>query len=79
MKAEHDKVYILELRKPHDPDKIWKRVAVSSRTHLPLQWWDYDDDGELWSHANWDDFRPNQQLADSLFDMGGKTDKDNAG
>ncbi|MBX9668010.1 MAG: hypothetical protein K2X93_10345 [Candidatus Obscuribacterales bacterium] len=74
MKAAHDKVYILELRKSHDQTKIWKRVAVSSRTHLPLQWWDYDDDGNLWSHANWDSFKPNQQLADSIFNI--KGDKD---
>ncbi len=78
MKAEHDKVYILELRKSHDQTKIWKRVAVSSRTHLPLQWWDYDDDGNLWSHANWDSFKPNQQLADSIFNIKGdkETGKD---
>lgn len=76
MKAEHDRVYILELRKTHDQTKIWKRVAVSSRTHLPVQWWDYDDDGNLWSHANWDSFKPNQQLADSIFSMKGDKDSD---
>jgi len=69
MKAEHDRVFVLELRKPKDSSKLWKRVAVSARTHLPVQWWDYDDDGDLWSHANWNDFKPNQQLADSLFDI----------
>ncbi len=69
MKAEHDRVFVLELRKTKDTSKLWKRVAVSARTHLPLQWWDYDDDGDLWSHANWNDFKPNQQLADSLFNI----------
>jgi outer membrane lipoprotein-sorting protein len=77
MKAEHDRVFVLELRKNKDTSKIWKRVAVSSRTHLPVQWWDYDDDGELWSHANWDGFKPNQQLADSLFNI--KNDSDSNG
>lgn len=78
MKAEHDRVFVLEMRKAKDPSKIWKRVAVSARTHLPVQWWDYDDDGDLWSHANWSDFKPNQQLADSLFDIK-RRDKNKAG
>ncbi len=77
MKAEHDRVFILELRKKSDPSKLWKRVAISARTHLPVQWWDYDDSGELWSHANWNDFKPNQQLADSLFNI--KNDDNSAG
>lgn len=77
LKSENDRVFILELRKTKDPSKLWKRVAVSARTHLPVQWWDYDDDGNLWSHANWNDFKPNQQLADSLFNI--KNDDDSSG
>jgi len=74
MKTEHDRVFILELRKTKTPSKLWKRVAVSAKTHLPVQWWDYEDDGDLWSHANWDSFKPNQQLADSLFNINGDKD-----
>lgn len=80
MKEEHDKVFIVEIRKATDQSKIWKRIAVSARTHLPVQWWDYDDDGNLWSHANWNGFKPNQQLADSLFTIDGDKDsKEHAG
>lgn len=76
LKQERDRVFILELRRANAPAKLWKRVAVSARTHLPVQWWDYDDDGDLWSHATWNSFKPNQQLADSLFDINGDKDSE---
>jgi outer membrane lipoprotein-sorting protein len=79
LKVEHERVFVVELRKVTDQSKIWKRIAVSARTHLPVQWWDYTDDGALWSHATWDGFKPNQQLADSVFSIDGDKDKNNAG
>lgn len=64
----NEPVYLLEM---HKSGKLWKKVAVSAKTALPLQWWDYADSGNLWSYSVWTDFRTNKQLADSLFNLKG--------
>lgn len=64
----NEPVYILEMTKS---GKLWKKVAVSPKTTLPLQWWDYADSGSLWSYSTWTDFKADKQLADSLFNLKG--------
>jgi Outer membrane lipoprotein-sorting protein len=64
----NEPVYLLEMNKS---GKLWKKVAVSAKTTLPLQWWDYADSGTLWSYSSWTDFKTDKQLADSLFNLKG--------
>lgn len=71
MRGQTDNVFILELHKGSIDGPLWKRVAVNGRTHLPVEWWDYSDDGTLWSHATWDNFKPNQNLPDHIFSLKG--------
>ena len=61
-------VYLLEMRKGKGEGRLWKRIAVDSKTHLPVEWWDYRDDGKLWSHATWRSFESVADLPDDLFD-----------
>ncbi|MBX9695291.1 MAG: hypothetical protein K2Z81_23095, partial [Cyanobacteria bacterium] len=60
-------VHLVEIRKVEG--RVWKKIAVDSNTFLPVQWWDYSDNGDLWSHASWVDFKPNQNLPDELFSI----------
>lgn len=72
------KVHIVEIRKSKNAaskasESVWKRIAVDPEKHIPLQWWDYDDKGKLWSHAKWETVAANQNLPDKLFSIkGGK-------
>ena len=64
VKGIKEKVFILDIMKRK---KLWKRIAVSPRTSMPVQWWDYRDDGKLHSHATWSQFVSNRPLPDELF------------
>ena len=64
VKGIKEKVFILDIMKRK---KLWKRIAVNPRTSMPVQWWDYRDDGKLHSHATWSQFVSNRPLPDELF------------
>ena len=66
-----EKVFILDIKKKEDKDKLWKRVAVHPSTYLPIQWWDYNDSGYLHSHAQWGEIIKNRFLPDGLFTIKG--------
>ncbi len=60
-------VHLVEIRKSEG--RVWKKIAVDADTFLPVQWWDYSDNGDLWSYATWVDFKPNQNLPVELFSI----------
>lgn len=67
LEGKSESVYVLELYK----DKLWKKVHVSSKTKLPAEWWDYSDNGNLWSYATWNSVKANQGIADNFFNVKG--------
>lgn len=62
-----EKVFILEIRKAKKASKLWKKVAVSAKTYLPVKWWDFKDNGKLHSIARWHHVKQNRYLPDALF------------
>ncbi|MBS2006621.1 MAG: hypothetical protein JST01_06250 [Cyanobacteria bacterium SZAS TMP-1] len=64
--SQDEKVFILEVY--HEPShQIFKRVAIDTKTFLPVEWWDYLE-GKLGSHSIWKTFKGNIALADNLFE-----------
>ncbi|HEY9788421.1 MAG TPA: hypothetical protein V6D17_23735 [Candidatus Obscuribacterales bacterium] len=61
-------VHILEMYKH---EQLWKRVYVDLDSHLPLEWYDYDDNGKLYALSTWHNFKSNLGLSDQLFTIKG--------
>lgn len=60
-------VYLLDIKTGKGNKQLWKRIAVDPRSYIPVQWWDYNQDGKLHSHAQWQDFLADRNLPDRLF------------
>lgn len=60
-------VYILDIKSGKTDKQLWKRIAVDPRSYVPVQWWDYNQNGNLHSHAQWQDFLADRSLPDQLF------------
>jgi outer membrane lipoprotein-sorting protein len=61
-------VDVLEMTKD---GQMYKRALVDPATHLPVEWWDYQN-GKVYAHSVWNDFKGNQGLADDIFTIKGK-------
>lgn len=61
-------VNVVEMYKDNDEGRVLKRVFVDSKSHLPVEWYDYRG-GALWSKSIFTNLRINQGLKDSLFEM----------
>ncbi len=58
------KVYVLEMTKPSG--QMYKRALVHPQTTLPVEWWDYQN-GQVYAHSLWTNFKGNQGLTDEFF------------
>lgn len=64
--SQSEKVFILEVYQEHG-NQIYKRVAVDSKSILPVEWWDFEG-GKLVSHSVWKTFKGNIPLDNALFE-----------
>jgi len=64
--SQDEKVFILDVYQ-EPSHQIYKRVAVDSKSTLPVEWWDYEA-GKLVSHSIWKTFKGNIAIADNLFE-----------
>ena len=64
--SQSEKVFILEVYQEHGR-QIYKRVAVDSKSILPVEWWDFEG-GKLVSHSIWKTFKGNIPLDNALFE-----------
>ena len=65
--GKSEPVHVVELHK----DKLWKKVHVSAKSKLPVEWWDYNDNGTLWSYATWNSVKANQGISENFFTVKG--------
>lgn len=66
------KVHVLEVFHDGAMKNIYKRVAVDPQSHLPVEWWDYEN-GKLVSHSRWKSFKGNLGLSEEVFTIKGAT------
>ncbi len=64
--SQSEKVFILDVYQ-QPANQIYKRVAVDSKSTLPVEWWDFES-GKLVSHSIWKTFKGNVALSDRLFE-----------
>jgi outer membrane lipoprotein-sorting protein len=62
--TQKNKVLVLVMTKP-DGAK-YKRALVDPATNIPVEWWDYQN-GKLYAHSLWTNFKGNQGLTDKEF------------
>lgn len=65
--GKSESVYVVELYK----DKLWKKIHVSAKSKLPVEWWDYNENGTLWSYATWSAVKANQGISEAFFTVKG--------
>jgi outer membrane lipoprotein-sorting protein len=61
-------VLVLEMTKD---GQMYKRALIDPSTDLPVEWWDYQE-GKVYAHSVWTDFKGNQGLSDEVFTIKGK-------
>jgi hypothetical protein len=44
----------------------YKRALVDPTTNIPVEWWDYQN-GKLYAHSLWTNFKGNQGLSEKIF------------
>ncbi|HEY9773905.1 MAG TPA: hypothetical protein V6C81_08865 [Planktothrix sp.] len=52
----------------HADGTIFKRALFDPQTGQPVEWWDYVN-GKLFAHSKWTNFKPNQTLSTSVFNL----------
>ncbi|HEY9758065.1 MAG TPA: hypothetical protein V6C97_23060 [Oculatellaceae cyanobacterium] len=62
--TQKEKVLVLEMTKPSG--EMYKRALIDPKTDLPVEWWDYQQ-GKVYAHSVWTDFKGNQGLSDKVF------------
>jgi len=62
--SQTSKVYVLEMTKQNG--QMYKRALINPQTTLPVEWWDYQN-GQVYAHSLWNDFKGNQGLSDAFF------------
>lgn len=62
--TQKNKVLVLVMTRP-DGEK-YKRALVDPATNIPVEWWDYQN-GKLFAHSLWTNFKGNQGLTDKEF------------
>lgn len=65
-----ERVHVLEVYHDKELKDIYKRVAVSPSTFLPVEWWDYEN-GKLMSQSYWKSFKGNVGLTEEVFTLKG--------
>jgi outer membrane lipoprotein-sorting protein len=66
--TQPNEVLVLEMTKN---GQIYKRALIEPTTKLPVEWWDYQD-GKVYAHSVWTNFKGNQNLSDDVFTIKGK-------
>lgn len=62
--SQKEKVLVLEMTKPNG--EMYKRALVDPKTFTPVEWWDYQN-GKVYAHSLWTNFKSNQGLSDKVF------------
>ncbi len=62
--TQKGKVLVLVMTKPNG--EKYKRALVDPTTNIPVEWWDYQN-GKLYAHSLWTNFKGNQGLSEKIF------------